>query len=191
MDELQREKEKLSDPNVVRTAMDVAYTALCTPIRSLPVDILREIALHSVDGYPKLCTYKSVAQIICLEVCCTKLGTFLDDAVSQGEFHRLRPPDATCSSRQYLVFSCIVFSSQYVPICRLQDKFEERRSLQFQYIPKSIFLKALGRWAPRVKRLGIGGQKWINLMASFVDRLGSQLFGAVGHSWTTLPWVPG
>lgn len=33
----------------------------------------------------------------------------------------------------------------------------------------SQFLKAIAQWTPRLRRLGIGGQHWTNLMANFVD----------------------
>jgi hypothetical protein len=49
---LQQEKEKLSDQNYARTAMDEAYAVLWVLNRSVPANILHAIAQYSVDDHP-------------------------------------------------------------------------------------------------------------------------------------------
>ncbi|KAF5322405.1 hypothetical protein D9619_001304 [Psilocybe cf. subviscida] len=45
-------------------------------------------------------------------------------------------------------------------------KVTSRKNLAYNF---SLLLKAIGPWTPRVARLGIGGQHWINLMTHFTD----------------------
>lgn len=165
---LQREKDQLSNSDNIRRAIEETYATIYTPFRTIPRDILREIARHSSDTHPSPGRNQSPMNL-------THVSSAWRSVVTNSP---------NLWTTLYLRIQKIDYDSLVQHMQVIQTWFQRAGSLPTQlfiYVhcklgPKNntsynfrMFLKALSPWASRIRRLGIGGCYWVNLISNFVD----------------------
>ncbi|KAF5321281.1 hypothetical protein D9619_001315 [Psilocybe cf. subviscida] len=165
---LELEKSQLGSSEGLRLAIEETYATICAPLRTIPRDILREIAHHSLDAHPSPARNHSPMSL-------THVSSVWRSVVADSPSLR---------TTLYLRIQQANLDSLVKHLQVVQTWFHRAGSLPVQlfiYVDRTLghkrntahnfrmFLKALAPWASRIRHLGIGGRHWVNLITKFVD----------------------
>lgn len=165
--QLQEEKERLSNVEKVRATIRSACDAASAPIRRLPLDVIREIAVFALDEHPSVSSKSSPMTLS--RVC------------SAWRYVVLSSPRLW--STLYLTINTVDQDSIVRHAGTVQNWFQRacgapKRFFLYVACPIAtgtpsyhfhLFLKAIGPSLSGLRCLGIGSKNWPNLMAQFVD----------------------
>ncbi|KAF5322056.1 hypothetical protein D9619_001320 [Psilocybe cf. subviscida] len=165
---LLQEKSQLRNSNNVRLAIEETYTTICAPFRLIPLDILREIARHSLDAHPFARRNRALMNLTHVSSKWRSVVTRSPNFWTTLHLH-INKADFDSLVKHLEVVQTWFCRAGSLPIrlylyvgCKLLP--EDSTAHHFR-----MFLKALAPWSSRICHLGIGGRNWVNLITKFAD----------------------